>query len=203
MKRVFAFFLCFILCFCVFGLNNDDIAFLKSLDSFSGSSLSGSYSQIKGVSGSTRTLTTTGRVLISPEDGIAWLAEKPYESKLIVAKDHLTQQVRKNNPTRLDVSGNEIYTSIATALECVFFGDFDTMQKVFNAELSKSGSSWVLLLKPREKSLSSFISRIEIDGSDCLESLCMYEATGDKIVYSFENLVPGELNGEEKAVYSL
>lgn len=203
MKKVLTFTVCVLLCFSVFALSSDDIAFLKGLESFSGSSLAGSYSQVKGVAGSSRTLTTTGTVLISPEDGIAWLAEKPYESKLIVAKDHLTQQVRKNNPTRLDVSGNEIYTSIATALECVFFGDFDTMQRVFNAELDKGASSWVLKLSPKEKSLSAFISSIEINGSNSLNSLCMYESTGDKIVYNFENLVPRELSFEEKAVYSL
>lgn len=203
MKKVLCALLCLCLCFCVFALNSEDLAFLKSLDSFSGSCLAGTYSQVKSVVGSNRALTTTGKVLISPEDGIAWLAEKPYESKLIVAEDHLTQQIRKNKPTVLDVSGNEIYTNIATALECVFFGDFETMLKVFNAELKGNEESWLLTLKPAEKALSSFIKSIEISGDKTLKQLCMYESTGDKIEYNFNDLVSRELTGEEKAVYSL
>jgi len=203
MKKISIICICLILCFSLFGLESEDVEFLKGLDSFSGSSLVGNYSQVKGVSGSTRTLTTSGKVLISPEDGIAWLAEKPYVSKLIVAKDHLTQQVRNNEPTQLEVAGNEIYTQIATALECVFFGDFETMQKVFNASLEKTESSWLLVLTPKAKSLTAFISSIEINGDSNINSLCLVEATGDKILYNFSNLTSRELSSEEKAIYSL
>lgn len=202
MKRLMLVLACVCLCFCAFALDAQDVEFLKSLDSFKGTCLAGQYSQIKGVSGSSRTLTTTGSVLISPDDGIAWIAEKPYASILVVSKDHLTQKIRNNSPSRLDVSGNEIYTSIATALECVFFGDFDTMLNVFDATLSV-GDKWSLVLVPKTKSMASFIKNIEIVGSSSIESLCMYEPTGDKIVYNFTNLISRELSGEEKAVYSL
>lgn len=203
MKKIIMIFLCLILCFCAFSLSDEDVKFLKSLDSFSGSSLSGLYSQTKSAKGSSRALTTTGSVLISPEFGIAWLAEKPYASKMIVAKDHLTQQIRNNKPTLLDVSGNEIYLQIATALECVFFGDFNTMLELFVADFKRSGESWTLNLSPKEKSLTSFISSIEIKGEKSLNSLCLYEATGDKIEYKFSDLVSRELTVEEKAIYSL
>lgn len=203
MKRTIVIVISLLMCFAAFCLSDEDILFLKNLDSFSGTSLAGSYSQVKSVVGSTRSLTTTGKVLISPEDGIAWLAEKPYSSKLIVTKDHLTQQIRDGKPSLLDVSGNEIYTQIATALECVFFGDFDTMLKAFEADFSRTDASWLLTLVPREKTLSAFIKSIEITGSNSINELCLYQTTGDKVVYGFVDLIVRELTSEEKAVYSL
>ena len=179
-----------------------DIEYVKSHGLFSGE-LEGNFVQTKGMTGSDRTFISRGRVIISPENGIAWFYEKPYKSILVVAEDHITQKIRDNEPKRLNVSDNEIYRQIASSIECVFFGDFETMFNVFNGNFKKDENIWQISLSPKDEMLSVFISSIVIKGKDEIKSLMLTENTGDTILYEFENLKQRTGNNEEKAVWSI
>lgn len=182
----------------------EDIEYLKQCEVFSNGSLKGNFIQTKTVGSSGRKLESSGKVQIDPQRGIVWYTEKPYSSVLVVGSTSLVQKTGDGKPVRLDMSKNRIYIHIAQAMESIFFGDFSTMQKSFNCGFVKnSDGTWFIRLSPKEKILSSFISEIVIEGKSQIKSLLLEEASGDSILYRFENLIPKELSGEESEVYDM
>ena len=197
MRKFFAVSLLFLSFLPVFAdLSPDDIVFLKSHGLESGV-VSGAFTQIKGLEGSSRTLKSSGTVEINPERGLVWNTEKPYRSILVIGDDHITQQVRSSAPVRMDMKGNEVYKNISESIKSLFFGDFDTLQESFESELRKGESNWTLTLKPRDKALSAFMTGIVASGRNGVDKVLITESNGDYILYEFSGMKNGAVNDGE------
>ena len=182
-------------------LTKGDYSFIS--DAFSGSSMAGLFKQTKTVTGSPRSFTSTGSILIKTGKGIVWVTEKPYPSILVVGRDVLIQKIRDGKATHLDIANNPIYIQIATSMECVFSADFSKIASLFTTYLTTDATGWELLLIPKDKTVASFMSSITMKGSSTFDSLKMVETTGDSILYEFSDMVQRELTDEELALYSL
>lgn len=212
MKKVLLLFSALCLCVCAFAINSDEITGKLDMTSpsfdivrkaFSKDPLFGSFTQTKAVTGSTRKFTSTGTVQIAPGYGIIWYTSKPYSSVLVVGKNGIAQKIRDGEPTHMDLAGNEVYTQIAQVMECVFFGDFDVMQKTFDCYFKAESDKWGIRLVPSDKTIKSFIDHIVILGGQSIDSLLMVEGTGDSVLYEFSDLVSREMTDEEKNAYSM
>lgn len=211
MKRFAMTTIVILMAFCLFAVDADLIT--KEMDwnspealliegSFSDQSAVGSFKQIKSLATSTRKFTSTGTMQIMPGTGIVWYTEKPYASVLVVGKNSLSQSVRGGDFTHLEIANNQIYVSIAQCMDAMFSGDFTTIQSMFKAYCLIEDGEWSLKLIPQDKTVSSFMDYIVMSGKSCLESLLIFEKSGDSVLYEISDLTYRGLTDDELAVYS-
>lgn len=204
MKRAVFFVLLLAVCFAVFaGSDSSDDDLLIISGSFSSVPTVGNFKQTKTIGKSSRTLVSSGTVEIVPGQGIVWYMTEPYVSMLVVGKDHMTQSLRNGEPTRLDVSGNTTYLVIAQCMDSLFCGQFDLIQEQFSYETAIDGENWSIKLKPKDRTIASYIAEVMMTGSDSIQSLLLVEKTGSTILYEFTELVFRELSEEELSVFEL
>ena len=204
MKRTLFFILLLAICFTVSAGQapaGDDFAVIS--ESFSTVPMVGTFKQTKTIGKSSRKLYSSGTVNIVPGEGIVWYMTEPYVSMLVVGKDHMTQSLRGGAPTRLDVSGNTTYLIVAQCMDSLFCGKFDLIQEQFTCETSVDDENWSIRLKPKDKTISSFIAEVLMTGSSSLQSLLLTEKTGNTILYEFTELVYRDLSEEELSVFEL
>ncbi len=189
----------------VFGreLDRSDPDFVSMQERFSDLPLVASYTQTKHISKIKKDLVSTGKMLMAPNRGMVFIIERPYRSVMIVGRDQMKQQVGSGKVSQMDVSKNHIYTSMASSLESIFTGDYDTIEKNFKISFLSQDGRWYLGLRPREKTLSAFIESITIAGRDTLEELLMKEESGDYVLYTFTECIQRELGQDEEKYYSL
>ncbi len=182
-------------------LQADDSGFETVKNSFSTSSMTADYIQIKTIKSLDKKLESSGRMILLPGTGIAWITEKPYASKMIVGRNSMKQQVGSRIIT-MDVSGNGIYLSIAEALESIFAGDFSRLEDVFDLYFVSSGGGWFLGLVPKDSNVKSFVHSITIGGSVSIDTVLMRENSGDSILYKLKNVEQRKLTADEEKEFS-
>ena len=181
-----------------------DPGFVSFCSRFSGSSMVSDYTQIRRVERLGLELESNGRVYILEGEGMAWIAEEPYESIMIVGRDSIRQRIGSDETTVLDVSGNQIYLSIADAVENVFIGDFDSIDSVFDVYFQEHANMWQIGLIPKNQAVASFLSYIIINGSEELFSdVSVMQSDGNSVRYIFSNIERRGLSDEEREVYSI
>lgn len=182
----------------------DDPEFIGFCSGFSGSSIAADYTQTRRVERLGLELVSSGRMLIQEGTGMAWLSETPYKSIMIVGKDSIRQQIGDGAATALDVSGNQIYLSIADAIENVFMGNFNAVGDVFSIYYETEDDRWQIGLIPKDIAVSSFLSYIIINGCDNIFSdVLVMQNDGNSVLYSFSGIEHRELTDEETKAYSI
>lgn len=199
MKKFLVFVLFSVCSFFVFAVDLDSVV----KKAFSNESVYGDYVQIKQFAKTNRKLESSGKIQISPGLGIVWYSEKPYKSLLVISKTKMVQQIKDKKPIHSPIESNKIYTTIATAFESVFFGDFSQAEKLFEIEQTVDGTRWKLVLKPTDDNLVNYMDYLELGGSQTLETLLVVEKTGDSILYKIGPIERRSLTEQEMAVYEL
>lgn len=168
----------------------------------------GTFFQTKTISSIKRDLQSSGTFVFCAE-GIIWKTEKPFPSVLAVGSDVMVQIGADEKKTVSDISGNETFRNIVSALNSVFSNDAERLKSNFDISLEeKGGGKWSAVLFPTDKTIASVIDSIELDGTvdssgGALRSVLICESSGDKIAYSFSDLrYPEELSADEKALFS-
>ena len=189
-------------------LNRSDADFIRVEKGFSATPIAAAYTQTRTISRLNKSLASSGTMIVKPGAGIAWLAQKPYESLLLVGLEGMRQKTGERTVS-MDAAGNQIYLAIAKALDGLFLGDFLSVEAAFDVFFasSGSGSEWVIGLIPKEKAMKAAIAFIEargrLEGGRALvASLIMKEAGGDSILYEFGNLEARALDESEEALFS-
>lgn len=183
-------------------VHSDDPDFKTVQESFSASPMVADYVQIKTIKRLNRSLESSGRMVIRPGTGIAWITEKPYASAMIVGRDYMKQQIGSRTVV-MDVSENRIYLSIAEALESIFAGDFSHIDTVFDSFFLRDGDTWYLGLIPKDDAVQSFVQSITIQGTKTVDAVLLTEVSGDSILYTLENVEQRTLNSDEEKLFSL
>lgn len=183
-------------------VHSDDSDLKTVQESFSASPMVADYVQTKTIKRLNRSLESSGRMVIRPGTGIAWITEKPYASAMIVGRDYMKQQIGSRTVV-MDVSENRIYLSIAEALESIFAGDFSHIDTVFDSFFLRDGDTWYLGLIPKDDAVQSFVQSITIQGTKTVDAVLLTEVSGDSILYTLENVEQRTLNSDEEKLFSL
>ncbi len=145
----------------------------------------GNFIQNKYIPSIGRTLTSSGRFLITSEEGIIWQTEKPYPSIMVVGMGHLSQGTSVDSMTRMDTSSNRLFVEFAKAISSAFSGNLQEINNTFQVNFIPNGSQWQLLLEPREKAVSQIVKSIQLQGGSVLDAITMVEQNGSTITYLF------------------
>ena len=164
----------------------------------------GDFSQEKTAQALKRPLKSSGKFIISGE-GIAWLTQKPFRSTTAVTKTAIIQISADGRKTVTDGEGNSIFMSVAETISAIFRGDREALDKNFFVDFSEKEGVWTINLTPRDSTISSAISSIEMHGktgAEDFESVFVAQANGDEIRYFFSNQKHKEaLSDDEKILF--
>ena len=183
-------------------LNEESSEFKKIESSLSDSAMKADFVQTKLIAKFNKSLKSSGTMMLQPGKGMMWITEKPYESKMVVAKDCMKQQVAGGKVVSQKVEGNAIYIAIAEAMENVFSGHFSQIKEVFDAYFIIDKDEWYIGLIPLSKEFSSVVSFITLSGKDYIEKVYMEEVGGNSILYEFDKVELRELYEEEKDLFN-
>lgn len=168
----------------------------------------GTFFQTKTIRSIQKDLKSQGTFVFCDES-IIWKTEKPFPSVLAIGSDVMVQVGADGKKTVTDVSGNETFKSISSALISVFSNDIEILKKSFDIIFTETGGgNWNASLFPKDKTIASVIDSIKLSGilkdSDGgLHSVLICESGGDTIAYAFSDLkYPEELSADEKAIFN-
>ncbi len=161
------------------------------------------FAQTKHIGGINRSFRSTGTMYLEPGFGIAWNIQKPYPSLMVVSSSSLTQKLPGKEPIRLEFGDNPVFTHISRTIEMVLSGSLSTLEESFFLSFMKEGEEWVLALKPKQKDVASFVGSFVLGGREELNTVLMYEKSGDSVRYDFSCLKRRPLSEEEHAAFSM
>jgi Outer membrane lipoprotein carrier protein LolA len=140
----------------------------------------GDFEQTKTVKGFKRPLLSHGHFLMAKDQGIQWFTTAPFASTLIVTREHL---ITKNGDSvqQMDTRTEPVLRAINDLLMAVLTGDMTALDLRFhvNGTLNNKGK-WQITLTPKDKEISLFIARIDMEGADFVERIFLQEKSGDE-----------------------
>ena len=162
----------------------------------------GEFKQTKLIKRIKREMASSGVFIISSGDGILWQSQKPYFSSMAMTKNALIQSGSDGKKSVLKAEDNKTFRQFATILSSVFEGDARGLTENFDVEFIGSLTGWNINLIPKNSTVRSVISEIEMVGNDSIDGMVLHEANGDFIRYEFFNQTyPDALTSEEKSFF--
>jgi len=145
----------------------------------------GDFEQTKTVKGFKKPLLSHGHFLMAKDQGIQWLTTAPFASTLIVTREHLITKTG-DSVQQLDTRTEPSLRAINDLLMAVLAGDMNALDQRFHVEgtLNNKGK-WHISLTPKDKEVSLFIARIDMEGADYVERIVLQEKSGDESKLQF------------------
>ncbi len=172
---------------------------------------SGDFLQEKTSAKLKKPLKSSGTFVFS-RDGIIWKTLKPFPSTMAVTKDSIIQRGADGKKTVLDGSSSEIFKTVAASLSAIFSGNQAGIEEHFSIKsFSSNKNSWNLVLSPKDSTVASAISKIELSGISesektkkaTLESLKIVQGDSNVTTYTLLNQTyKQELSSDEKSLLS-
>ncbi len=171
--------------------------------------VSGDFTMEKSIQNIKRPLKSSGKFIFSPE-GILWQTLRPFPSSTAVTKNSIIQTLPDGSKSVTDGSSNEVFKSVAEAVSSVFSGNRAVLEEYFSiSDFSASTDAWNVSLRPKDSTIGSVITRIEIGGSldghetdVSLDSIRIVQGESESTLYTLSNKEYGqELSDEEKAFF--
>jgi hypothetical protein len=106
------------------------------------------FIQTKQMESLEKPLVSNGNILAVKDRGIVWITQNPQYMKKVYSMDE-----------------NEMSRSQYAMIAPFFTGDFSTLQKRFDIELTKNTDSWNLKITPKSAAIRKNIKYITINGS--------------------------------------
>lgn len=149
--------------------------------------LSGSFIQNRFLKGFDAPLKTRGEFFLVPNVGLAWMVKKPFESRLIMTDDGITQVTHGKV---MNIGGADIAKIIAGMMYPALAGDWPKLEQDFEIQKSSAtndGASWQITLRPRSDQMRAIITKIIVEGGEVTQSLILHKASGDRDEISFRD----------------
>jgi hypothetical protein len=172
----------------------------------------GDFTQTKTLAKLHRSFTSSGKFIISSQDGIVWQTLTPYQSTSSLTKSGIIQIAADGTKTVMDASSNRTFTDISEVISSVFTGKSDVIKKSFTVSFvapeneSKAAFSWKAVLVPVDATIASFMKQITLGGKSkdifSLDEITIDETSGDVIAYLLLNQQYAEhLTDKEKTFF--
>jgi len=203
MKKIISFFLAVILSLAAFSQPSQNSDFSKVCALISQNKVTkGNFTQTKSIKKISREIKSSGRFIVSIQDGILWNTLKPFNSSMAISKNGIVQTTASGKKSLLAGGNNGTFEQVSSIMTSLFNGNEEEMDKNFQIEFSGNTEGWSLDLTPRDSSVRAFIDKIHMTGKRSIDSMIISEASGDYTKYEFsEQKFADSLTDEEKTVF--
>ncbi|WP_164880929.1 LolA family protein [Aestuariirhabdus litorea] len=146
--------------------------------------LRGQFTQSRTLPSLSSPLLSEGRFVLSREQGLLWLQQSPFTTRLVFSDQLMIQQVGDKLPTVLTREKDPVPFYFATLFRALLSGDWRSLQRDFQVSRTEQG----LLLRPIQRQLRNAISEVRIEGQAQLERLTLVEKRGGGVEIEFRDL---------------
>ena len=165
-----------------------------------------SFEQEKTIQALSRPLRSSGTLLITKGEGIAWRVERPFPTDYILTADQMIMDDRQGSRQTISIKKQPQMGHVSQAFMSLYAGDLQSLSKWFSVYDYKAGATgWEVGLKPREKSLERMLISMCIQGKGAfIHQVVMHEPLGDSttITFTHHTLTPPALTEEERHVFA-
>jgi len=166
--------------------------------------LRSSYRQTRHVAGLSAPLEASGNLLMTRENGLAWMQEKPFQVSYVFTDDSLIEN-SPGVPKKLTKKADKPQLfQVANLFTTIFSGDKKLLKEYFELQfITQDNDLWKIILVPKNSRLKKFFKSVQLQGSQLVEIVTVYEASGNKTVINFYNMTTGPtlLSDEEKSYF--
>ena len=164
--------------------------------------LRGRFEQTKEIGRLDRTIRSAGRFVISRDHGLVFDTETPFPSTTIIGEDFFLQQRDSGERSVIDAEDNPVFLQFSDTMRATFSGDVETLFERFEVFFREIDDRAYIGLIPRDQTVRSVISSMEIVGTDVIHEFVTTEPTGDSVRYIFSKTDSSdELFPDERALF--
>ncbi len=155
---------------------------------------SASFSQEKNLPALSRPLRSSGRLLISRQDGLLWQQEKPFASSVAINAKSLVQRDSRNRRSEIKASDQPMLAAFAGTFAALFAADLKELEKQFTVKAGGKADAWTLELLPKDAEMAKGLRRILVEGGVSIHQVTLEDPAGSlsKIVLSDEKALSPE-----------
>jgi hypothetical protein len=144
------------------------------------------FVQERTVASLTKPVTSTGRMVLSREQGLLWQVEAPVKAVLVFSASGATE-------------GGVAQAEMGRLIRAIIAADLRELRSTFEIEPRGDLERWTLHLRPKEREVAQYLRGIELAGGKHLESIGIVEASGDRMTMRMKNfVVAAELDAAER-----
>lgn len=163
----------------------------------------GTFVQTKFIRNINRSIQSSGEFVISAADGILWDTKKPFPSVLVMTKTAVVQIGASGSRSVLAAGSNPTFEEFAAVLSSVFNGDAGQLERSFDIDFAGSVSGWSMVLVPKDDSVRTFVSSIEMAGAESIDQILLTEPSSGFVRYDFsDRTYPEMLSAREAQLFA-
>lgn len=149
-------------------------------------------------------IVTEGRLVFAKGQGIVWLIEKPFQTRLALTGTHVTEWGDGVERRRSPLSARPALASLVSILVPLLSGTFDTLEEDFMVDASTLNDGWEATLVPRSGVMTEIVSSIDLSGDTAVREIAVREVGGDwtHILFDEYSPTPNPLTAEELAYFA-
>ena len=149
------------------------------------------FVQEKSLPSLTRPVVSTGRMVLSREQGLLWQVEQPVKLTVVYS-------------TTGAASGGAVEAEMGRLVRAILAGDLRELRTSFTLEPQGELERWTIRLVPRAGELAQYLRIIELAGGAHLESIGIDETSGERLRVRMKNfVVANELEPAERKALAL
>jgi hypothetical protein len=144
------------------------------------------FVQERTVASLTRPVTSTGRMVLSREQGLLWQIDAPVKASLVFGANGAAE-------------GGAVQAEMSRLIRAIIAADLRELRSTFEVEARGDLERWTLHLRPQGREVAQYLRGIELAGGKHLESIGIDEASGDRMTMRMRNfVVAAELDPAER-----
>ena len=168
----------------------EDASILKNLlgEQISVDFLEGEFEQSKYIADLDTTLDSSGTFSFATNEGLRWNIREPVPTNLRITPNEIVEEQDGEEVMRMDVDEQPMTRAISEVFFAIFGGDWEALAERFTIRPVQEESPWRFELEPKGELLKSYLSSIELQGSEYLKVLILNENNGDRTRIQLNNV---------------
>jgi Outer membrane lipoprotein carrier protein LolA len=144
------------------------------------------FVQERMVASLAKPVASSGRMVLSREQGLLWDIEQPVKATLVFSANGATE-------------GGVVQAETGRLIRAIIGADLRELRQTFDIEPRGDLERWTLHLRPKGREVAQYLRGIELSGGRHLEGIGIVEANGDRLTMRMRNFVVAtELDAAER-----
>ncbi len=151
-----------------------------------------------------RPLVTEGQLIFVEGRGVLWQVIAPYAVRVLVKADEIVEWEEGASPRRMALGTNPIFRALSHVFLAALAGNVAALGEQFDVQAALEGGGWQLKLAPKDPTLASVFSVVQVDGGQFIETVRIAEVSGDQTTIRFGGFKAGSggLDDAETAYFA-
>ena len=144
------------------------------------------FVQERALASLTKPVTSSGRMVLSREQGLLWQIEQPVKAVLVFSANGTPE-------------GGVAQAEMGRLIRAIIGADLRELRQTFDLEPRGDLERWMLHLRPKGREIAQYLRGIDLAGGKHLEVIGIVETNGDSLTMRMKNFVVAtELDAAER-----